>query len=166
VEARATQKRAFTPSESSPVPAEHQIRGLHGARMREHKLAATTAFLTEVMGFKLVKVATGPTPSGGWSKHTGYSKGPRQRGMQWTSQNEPGQRAHYVATFDNRSTTEEMYFLAAVWHATKREDCKAGFIKGLNFICAAQFPNGGWPQERSPRARLRRLPRGAHQEGF
>ena len=86
------------------------------------------------------------TPSGGWSKHTGYSQGPRQPGMQWTSQNEPGQPAHYVATFDNRSTTEEMYFLAAVWHATKREDCKAGFIKGLNFILAAQFPNGGWAQ--------------------
>jgi len=86
------------------------------------------------------------TPTGGWSKHTGYSKGPRQPGMQWSSQNEPGQQPHYVATFDNRSTTEEMYFLANVWYATKREDCKAGFIKGLNFILAAQFPNGGWPQ--------------------
>lgn len=86
------------------------------------------------------------TPSGGWSKHNGYTKGPRQPGMQWTSQNEPGQPAHYVATFDNRSTTEEMYFLAAVWHASKREDCQAGFVRGLNFILAAQFPNGGWPQ--------------------
>lgn len=86
------------------------------------------------------------TPSGGWSKHTGYSQGPRQPGMQWTSQNEPGQKPHYVATFDNRATTEEMYFLAQVWYATKREDCKAGFIKGLNFIFAAQYSNGGWPQ--------------------
>lgn len=86
------------------------------------------------------------TPSGGWSKHTGYNKGPRQPGMQWTSQNEPGQKPHYVATFDNRATTEEMYFLAQVWFATKREDCKTGFLKGLNFILAAQYPNGGWPQ--------------------
>lgn len=86
------------------------------------------------------------TPSGGWSKHIGFSRGTRQPGMQWTSQNEPGQAAHYVATFDNGSTTEEMYFLANVWQATKREDCKAGFIKGLKFIFAAQFPNGGWPQ--------------------
>jgi len=86
------------------------------------------------------------TPSGGWSKHTGYSKGPRQPGMQWTSQNETVRKPHYVGTFDNRATTEEMNFLAAVWHATKREDCKAGFIKGLNFIFAAQYPNGGWPQ--------------------
>ena len=86
------------------------------------------------------------TPTGGWSKHTGYTKGPRQPGMQFTSQNEPGQKPHYVATFDNRSTTEEMYFLAAMWHATKREDCREAFIKGLNFILAAQYPNGGWPQ--------------------
>jgi PelA/Pel-15E family pectate lyase len=86
------------------------------------------------------------TPSGGWSKHLGFAKGPRLPGMQWTSQNEPGQPAHYLATFDNGSTTEEMYFLANVWHATKREDCKKAFIKGLNFILASQFPNGGWPQ--------------------
>ena len=86
------------------------------------------------------------TPTGGWSKHTGYTKGPRQPGMQWTSQNEPGQKAHYVATFDNGSTTEQLHFLANVWLATNREDCKAAFIKGLNFILAAQFPNGGWPQ--------------------
>jgi PelA/Pel-15E family pectate lyase len=86
------------------------------------------------------------TPSGGWSKHLGFSRGPRQPGMQWTSQNEPGQPAHYVATFDNGSTTTEMDFLADVLLATKREDCQACFIKGLEFIFAAQFPNGGWPQ--------------------
>lgn len=86
------------------------------------------------------------TPSGGWSKHLGFSEGPRKPGMQWTSQNEPGQSAHYVATFDNSSTTAEIEYLANVWLATKREDCKAAFIKGLNFITAAQYPNGGWPQ--------------------
>lgn len=86
------------------------------------------------------------TPSGGWSKHLGFSRGPRKPGMQWTAQNEPGQPAHYVATFDNSSTVDEMLFLAKVWQATKREDCKAGFIKGLKFIVTAQFPNGGWPQ--------------------
>jgi PelA/Pel-15E family pectate lyase len=85
-------------------------------------------------------------PSGGWSKHTGYAKGPRKPGMQWTSQNKPGEPSHYLATFDNRSTTEQLYFLAYIWNATKREDCKAAFIKGLNFILDAQYPNGGWPQ--------------------
>ena len=86
------------------------------------------------------------TLSGGWSKHLGFSRGPRQPGMQWTAQNEPGQPAHYVATFDNGSTTSEMDFLARVWQSTHREDCRAGFLKGLDFILAAQFPSGGWPQ--------------------
>lgn len=86
------------------------------------------------------------SPAGGWSKHVGYSKGPRSLGMQWTSQNEPGRPAHYLGTFDNRSTTEQLYFLAQMWQATHRNDCKAGFMKGLNYVFAAQYPNGGWPQ--------------------
>jgi PelA/Pel-15E family pectate lyase len=86
------------------------------------------------------------TPAGGWSKHTGYAKGARKAGMQWSSQSEPRQPPHYLATFDNRATTEEMTFLAEVWRATKREDCKAALVKGLNFILDAQYPNGGWPQ--------------------
>ncbi len=52
VETPAAAGRSFTPSESSPVPGERQIRGLHGARLREQKLATTAAFLTEIMGFR------------------------------------------------------------------------------------------------------------------
>ncbi len=51
--------RAFTPVEASPVPAEHQIRGLHSARLREHRLAPTASFLTEVMGFRHVGAEDG-----------------------------------------------------------------------------------------------------------
>jgi PelA/Pel-15E family pectate lyase len=86
------------------------------------------------------------SPSGGWSKHTGYSKGQRKVGMQYSSQYEPGKKPHYLATFDNRSTTEQIIFLSEVWQATKREDCKQAVIKGVKFILAAQYPNGGWPQ--------------------
>jgi len=86
------------------------------------------------------------TPTGGWSKHTAYNEGPRQPGMQFTSQNEPGSSAHYVATFDNRATTEELRLLALVWRATKRDDCLAGIRRGIDFLLTAQYPNGGWPQ--------------------
>jgi len=55
--------RPFTPSDSSPVPVESQIRGLHGARLREHNLDRTTAFLTEVMGFRHVGT------EGGWHRY-------------------------------------------------------------------------------------------------
>src|SRR6185295_987064 len=51
--------RLFTPSESSPVSPEHQIRGLHGARLREHKLEPTVAFLTEILGFRAIGVENG-----------------------------------------------------------------------------------------------------------
>jgi PelA/Pel-15E family pectate lyase len=86
------------------------------------------------------------TPSGGWSKHTGYAKGRRQPGMQWTSQSDPGKDPHYQATFDNGATIREIQFLAAVWKATNRDDCRDAVLRGLDFVLDAQFPNGGWPQ--------------------
>src|ERR1700694_2115060 len=44
-------ERVFTPWSGSPVPAERQIRGLHSVRLWERDLAATSAFLTGVLGF-------------------------------------------------------------------------------------------------------------------
>jgi len=51
--------RPFTPAESSPVAGEHQIRGLHGARLREQRIAPTAAFLTEVLGFRHAGIEDG-----------------------------------------------------------------------------------------------------------
>ncbi len=84
------------------------------------------------------------TPTGGWCKAVDYAAGPRTPGMQWTPN--AGNPWHYCGTLDNRSTTEQVKFLANVHAATQREDAKAGALKGLEWILAAQFPNGGWPQ--------------------
>jgi glyoxalase family protein len=54
VESRSAVDRAFTPWEDSPVPAEHQIRGLEGARMSEASLGLTTSFLERAMGFQFI----------------------------------------------------------------------------------------------------------------
>jgi glyoxalase family protein len=54
VEASDPHRRVFTPWEGSPVDADHQIRGLHGAQLWERQTAPTTAFLTEVLGFELL----------------------------------------------------------------------------------------------------------------
>lgn len=43
--------RQFTPWQESPVPAEHQVRGLHSIRLWERDLAVTASFLTAILGF-------------------------------------------------------------------------------------------------------------------
>lgn len=43
--------REFTPWAESPVPVEHQVRGLHAVRLWERDLDATSIFLREVLGF-------------------------------------------------------------------------------------------------------------------
>jgi PelA/Pel-15E family pectate lyase len=85
------------------------------------------------------------TPSGGWSKAVRYSDGPRQPGTHWTTQTGEG-GWHYCGTIDNRSTTEQLHLLAGVYGATKREDTREALMRGLEWLFAAQFPNGGWPQ--------------------
>jgi len=44
-------QRDFAPWRESPVPVEKQIRGLHSVRLWERDLAATSSFLTGVLGF-------------------------------------------------------------------------------------------------------------------
>jgi glyoxalase family protein len=51
VESARAVPRAFTPWEGSPVSAEHQIRGLYGARVWERDAQMTATFLTGVLGF-------------------------------------------------------------------------------------------------------------------
>jgi len=45
-------EREFVPWEHSPVPAAHQVRGMHAVRLWEHELEPTEALLTEVLGFE------------------------------------------------------------------------------------------------------------------
>ncbi len=54
--------------------------GFHHVALATRDTAATHAFYTEVMGFELMKVVAGPTPTGGWSKHFFYSTGASPNG--------------------------------------------------------------------------------------
>ncbi len=49
-------------------------------------------------------------------------------------------------TFDNRTTYSHIACLANVYSVTKVEKYKQAALKGLDFILAAQYANGGWPQ--------------------
>lgn len=50
------------------------------------------------------------------------------------------------STIDNGATVTQMRFLARVHAATGRSEASAAFGRGLAFLLAAQYPNGGWPQ--------------------
>jgi len=50
------------------------------------------------------------------------------------------------ATIDNQSTYTQLTYLARVFQATRREQFKEPFFKGLDYLLAAQYRNGGWPQ--------------------
>ncbi len=63
-EGAAQSTRPFTPWDSSPVPGEHQIRGLHGARLSERDEAATAAFITRVLGLERLGAEKGWTRYG------------------------------------------------------------------------------------------------------
>jgi glyoxalase family protein len=52
VESESSLGRAFTPWRRSPIPVEHQIRGLESARMVERDLTDTVAFLRDSLGFE------------------------------------------------------------------------------------------------------------------
>ncbi|MDB6075079.1 MAG: hypothetical protein JWO89_2719, partial [Verrucomicrobiaceae bacterium] len=82
-------------------------------------------------------------PSGGWSKAVAYDKGPRPRGGSWVSQS---YAYHYAGTFDNRSTTEQIHFLALIYEATKEPAYREAVLRGLEYIFQSQYPNGGWAQ--------------------
>lgn len=84
------------------------------------------------------------TPTGAWSKAIDYTSGPRSKGTQWT--NNAGNPWHYCGTLDNRTTTEQIKFLAHVSNAVASTPAKTGALRGIEWLITAQFPNGGWPQ--------------------
>lgn len=50
------------------------------------------------------------------------------------------------STIDNNATTSQIIYLGRVYNATKQDRFKDAFIKGLDYLFQAQYPNGGWPQ--------------------
>jgi PelA/Pel-15E family pectate lyase len=82
------------------------------------------------------------TPAGGWSKNVDYRRGPRQPGQNFYST----PSWSYIGTFDNDATTDEMWFLARVHEAQGDTRFRDAFLRGLEYVFRAQFPNGCWPQ--------------------
>lgn len=101
------------------------------------------------------------TPAGGWSKNLDMSGSVRVPGESYAANNlsrYPGvddfdapkdPHWNYVGTLDNDATNTELHFLALVSGATPGaagDEYRASFLRGIHYLLAAQFPNGGWPQ--------------------
>jgi glyoxalase family protein len=59
VESQDSLGRPFSSGDQSPIPEQHQIRGLESARLVERDLVRTSSFLTEAMGFTHVGTENG-----------------------------------------------------------------------------------------------------------
>lgn len=50
------------------------------------------------------------------------------------------------STIDNGATYSQMIYLARAFSPSKNAQYKDAFIRGMDFLLAAQYENGGWPQ--------------------
>jgi PelA/Pel-15E family pectate lyase len=100
-------------------------------------------------------------PSGGWGKNMNMDGAARAQGESFVPDNSnrfpsPGDfdaprdpSWHYVGTIDNDATTTEMHFLAKVQVSLPHADgekYRTSFLRGVRYLLAAQYPDGGWPQ--------------------
>lgn len=77
---------------------------------------------------------------GGWPKSADLATPPR------SPQDVPRPGDGRANTIDNGATTTPMRFLALVAEATGEAKYRNAFERGLDYLFAAQYPNGGWPQ--------------------
>ena len=49
-------------------------------------------------------------------------------------------------TIDNGSTTTEIAYLSKMYNVVRDEKYKEAALKGIEYLLAAQYENGGWPQ--------------------
>ncbi len=121
--------------EGPPIPSTYS----KGVRLR----APSAWFASEEAQAVADRVVNWQTVAGGWVKTGDYSrlrelKDDRLDG--WS-----------CGTFDNDSTINELRYLALVATAAGAETARArawvgAFMRGLDYVLAAQYPNGGFPQ--------------------
>ena len=80
--------------------------------------------------------------SGGWPKNTDMA--PRLEPLE--ARQVEAAKADADSTIDNGATTTQLRFLARVYTAAPADRFRDAFIAGLDYLFAAQYPNGGWPQ--------------------
>jgi PelA/Pel-15E family pectate lyase len=155
---RATLAAELKPGETAP-PQPAEGRGGFGAGM---SLRHDDAYFATAPAKHIADVIVSfQTPGGGWSKNMGFSGPLRLPGQPYAANNlnafsDPNDfdrprdpQWNYVSTLDNDATNTELHFLAKVQATMPGKDgdaYRASFIKGIRYLLAAQYPNGGFPQ--------------------
>ena len=80
--------------------------------------------------------------SGGWPKNINMASLMSDREQKSVLKN----KNDNDSTIDNGATYSQLAFLARVYTAQGKERLTESFLKGLDYLFAAQYPNGGWPQ--------------------
>ena len=100
-------------------------------------------------------------PSGGWSKNLDMTAPPRLPGQSYAANNisrylgpddfdaPADPNWNYVGTLDNDATNTELHYLARIstaYPGPAGDRFRQSILRGIRYLLAAQYPNGGWPQ--------------------
>src|SRR5690606_37186335 len=80
------------------------------------------------------------TVSGGWPKNRDMTLPPDAAFLDDTKQD------RRAPTIDNDATTTQIRFLAKVGTVQNNLPAREGAARGIDYLLAAQYENGGWPQ--------------------
>jgi PelA/Pel-15E family pectate lyase len=112
---------------AAPPPVLSWGRGVVEQRPAWYASPAARAIADAVLAYQ--------SPHGAWPKNTDLTRAPAT----------PVDHRE-ATTIDNGATTLPMQFLALMVHATGEPRYRAAFERGVDYLLAAQYPNGGWPQ--------------------
>ena len=82
------------------------------------------------------------SPHGGWPKNTDLAAVPPAP----EALADARKRGSAADTIDNGATTTPLRFLALMVQATRDTRYRSSFDRGVDYLLAAQYQNGGWPQ--------------------
>jgi len=161
VKQQATDKAAFA-AEMRAAGVKEPTMPTHGRSAKSIPLDKDAAWYGTAEAVKLADtIVSFQVPDGGWSKNLDMTQPARVKGEQWAVNDlnrypSAGDfdeardvKWHYIATLDNDATNTEMEYLRRVGAAVKGaagERYRASYQRGIEYLLAAQYPNGGWPQ--------------------